>query len=328
MLLLPLILHMGRTSASYDDVLSSGIIFHKESKILLAEKFVNVQFLIPFPKYNFTMKTAMRNYLNKLSEKWRTPSIERPLDFSMNFNSTTDPFNLNWLLDMIEGKAEAAKQEAQAIRTDTSRFLDKNPLDSSRTRRRAPLIAAAAIAGIGLFGSGIIMGSSGRCGIMGIFGSCQDQAQPKQMQRISRRWNSTPWHLRTSYQKLKYQATRNSLRFRLSCLKSEQFNNKPSKTKIGTGKYSNNLQQLKETSISCGIAHKPLFSNQQINFNFDTAASLLNVVYADITSYKTALYAFKTNVLNSIPTLMDQRLLMSLVPRESLLAVIDDLYKS
>ena len=56
-----------------------------------------------------------------------------------------------------------------------------------------------------------------------------------------------------------------------------------------------------------------LFSNQQINFNFDTAASLLNVVYADITSYKTALYAFKTNVLNSIPTLLDKRLPMSLV---------------
>ena len=78
---------------------------------------------------------------------------------------------------MIEDKAEAAKQEAQAIRTDTSRFLNKNPLDSSLTHRRAQLIAAAAIAGIGLFGSGIMMGNSGGYGIMGIFGSCQDQAQ-------------------------------------------------------------------------------------------------------------------------------------------------------
>ena len=78
---------------------------------------------------------------------------------------------------MIEDKAEAAKQEAQAIRTDTSRFLNENLLDSARTRRRAPLIAAAAIAGIGLFGSGIMMGNSRGCGIMGIFGSCQDQAQ-------------------------------------------------------------------------------------------------------------------------------------------------------
>ena len=109
MLLLLIILQIGRTSASYDDVLSSGIIFHKESKILLAEKFVNEQFLITFPKYNFKMKTAMRNYLDKLPEKWRTPSIECPLGFSTSFNSTTDPFNHNWLLDMIEDKAEVAK---------------------------------------------------------------------------------------------------------------------------------------------------------------------------------------------------------------------------
>ena len=70
------------------------------------------------------------------------------------------------------------------------------------------------------------------------------------------------------------------------------------------------------------------FSNQPINFNFGTAASILNFVYADITSYKTALYAIKTNVLNSIPTLLDQRSPMCLVLRESLLAAIDAVYKS
>ena len=104
------------------------------------------------------MKTAMRNYLNKISEEWRTPSIECPLHFPRT--SIQRLINLNWLLDMIEDKVEAAKQEAQAIRTDNSRFLNKNLLDSARTRRGAPLIAAAAIAGIGFFGSSIMMGNS------------------------------------------------------------------------------------------------------------------------------------------------------------------------
>ena len=155
------------------------------------------------------------------------------------------------------------------------------------------------------------------------------RTRPKKMLRTLRLWDSTQWHLRIMYQKSKHRVTRSSLRYQTSCLKLEQFNNKPSKTKTGTGKYSkNNLTQFKAISTSCEIAHKTLFSNQQINFNFDTAASLLNVIYADITSYKAALYAFKTNVLNSIPTLLDQRLPMSLVPRESLLSVIDAVYKS
>ena len=269
----------------------------------------------------------MRKYLVKLSEKWRTPSIECPLDFSTNFNSTTDPFNLDWLLDMIEDKAEAAKQEAQAIRTDTSRFLIKNQPDSKHTRREAPLIAAAAIAGIGLFGSGVMMGNSGGCGIMGIFGSFQDQAQAnakniETLEQYSMALTDYVSEIESSSNE-KFFMISNELS-EIRAIQQQTIENQNRNWKIIETQFATiqrNLHILRDCT-------QTLFSNQQINFNFDTAASLLNVVYADIASYKTALYAFKTNVLNSIPTLLDQRLPTSLVPRESLLAVIDAVYKS
>ena len=71
-----------------------------------------------------------------------------------------------------------------------------------------------------------------------------------------------------------------------------------------------------------------LFSNQQLSFNFDTVASLLSILYADIKSYRSALYAYSINLSNSIPILLDKRLAMSLVPRESLLAVLDSAHDS
>ena len=71
-----------------------------------------------------------------------------------------------------------------------------------------------------------------------------------------------------------------------------------------------------------------LFSNQQFNFNFDTIASFLSVLYADIKSYRSALYAYKINILNSILILLDQRLLMSLVPRESVVDILNSVYVS
>ena len=267
------------------------------------------------------MKTAVRNYLTKLSEKWRTPFIECPLDFFTNFNSTTDP------IDMIEDKAEAAKQEAQAIRIETSRFLNKNPLDSTRTRRGAPLIAAAAIAGIGLFGSGIMMGNSGGCGIMGIFGSCQDQAKAnakniETLEQYSMALTDYVSEIEISSNE-KFFAISNELS-EIRAIQQHTIENQNRNWKILEEQFAT-IQKYFHILRDCT---QTLFSNQQINFNFDTAASLLNVVYADITSYKTALYAFKTNVLNSIPTLLDKRLPMSLVPRESLLAVIDAVCKS
>ena len=71
-----------------------------------------------------------------------------------------------------------------------------------------------------------------------------------------------------------------------------------------------------------------LFSNQQLNFNFDTLALFLSILYADNKSYRSVLYACSVNLLNSIPILLDKRLPMSLVPRESLLAALDSFHDS
>ena len=69
-------------------------------------------------------------------------------------------------------------------------------------------------------------------------------------------------------------------------------------------------------------------TQQKLNFNFDTAASLLLTLYADIRSYRAALYSFRINVINAIPTLLDKRLPISLVPRKSLIKILDVVHDS
>ena len=66
-----------------------------------------------------------------------------------------------------------------------------------------------------------------------------------------------------------------------------------------------------------------LFANQQLNFNFDTVFSLLSMIHASVESYRSALFAFRMNILNSIPVLPKGQLPMSLIPVESLLAIMD-----
>ena len=69
-----------------------------------------------------------------------------------------------------------------------------------------------------------------------------------------------------------------------------------------------------------------LFSNQKLHFNYDTAVTLLTVFAQIGQAIKFAYFAFNTNIFNSVPTFSDQRLPMSLVPIEWLLAVIDAVY--
>ena len=144
----------------FDKFLSKGILFHENAKILLAEKFVNVEFLIPFPRYNFTAKEAIEETLHKLSNMWNIPSVFCPFDFSSQFNTSTDQFNVNWLLDKIQSETHEAEQTVKNLHATTSKLLAENPDKSARDRRGAPVVAAAALAGICLFGSGVAMGSS------------------------------------------------------------------------------------------------------------------------------------------------------------------------
>ena len=85
-------------------------------------------------------------------------------------------------------------------------------------------------------------------------------------------------------------------------------------------------KSLKKNFICCEIVHKCLFSNQQLNFNFDTVASLLSILYADLKSHRSALLSYKVNLLNSIPTLLRKRL--SLVPKSLLIGMLNSVYDS
>ena len=162
---------------------------------------------------------------------------------------------------------------------------------------------------------------------MGIFGSCQYQAQAnanniETLEQYSMALTDYVSEIETSSNE-KFFAISNELS-EIRAIQQQTIENQNWNWKILEKQFAT-IQGNFHILRNCT---QTLFSKQHFNFNFDTAASLLNVVYADITSYKTALYAFKTNVLNSIPTLLDQRLSMSLVPRKSLLAVIDAVYKS
>ena len=282
------------TFSSEYEALTRGILFHKESQILLAEKFVNVQFLVPFPKYNFTMQKQVETMLAKLAEMWSQPSAECPLDFSQPFNSSQKPFNLNWMLAKIQNETNAAQQEVEHMRKVTAKFLsnDENEKENqnkqqnsqgiqNREKRGAPVVAAAAVAGIAMFGSlGLSMGGSSDCGFLGVFGNCQNTGK-KNAENIDR---LSQYASQLTEYVLEIEQASNEKFFLISNeiakIQKEMQENQNKNWKIVQQQFEifqNNFHVLRDCT-------QMLFSHQQLNFNFDTAASLLNVLYADVKS--------------------------------------------
>ena len=61
---------------------------------------------------------------------------------------------------------------------------------------------------------------------------------------------------------------------------------------------------------------KMLFSNEQLNFNFDLLSSLLAMIHAGIRRYCSVLFAFRMNILNPIPVILRGHIPMSLFPMD------------
>ena len=98
-------------------VLENGIIFNHVTKILLAEKFINVDFLVPCPKFELDLRAKIGAYIAKLGKISASPSWLplAHLDYSTNFWKYDSTFAVDWLLHQVENGVTLAVQELAAF---------------------------------------------------------------------------------------------------------------------------------------------------------------------------------------------------------------------
>ena len=143
-------------STNPNDLLEKGILFNERNKILLTEKFISVEFLVPFPTYEFSLKPDIEQLIHRLSQMWDLPSIFCPLNFSSHFSSNSSGFNVNWMLFQINHEIHESENDLTTIRNETSMFL-RPPSEQQPRKRRGAGVGLAALAAVGLFGGGIAM---------------------------------------------------------------------------------------------------------------------------------------------------------------------------
>ena len=76
-------------------ILANGIIFKNVTKTLLAEKFINVDFLVPFPKFEMNVSAELGSFLNKLAPLWAASSWQCDLDNYTNFKKNDSTFDID-----------------------------------------------------------------------------------------------------------------------------------------------------------------------------------------------------------------------------------------
>ena len=90
-------------------------------------------------------------------------------------NTSENVFKVDWLLKETKKHISFADEDLNKIKHEVSSFLKVTVIKKKQLFKKAvPLAVAGAV---GLFGTGIMFGASDDCGILGIFGSCQEKAR-------------------------------------------------------------------------------------------------------------------------------------------------------
>ena len=169
------------------------------------------------------------------------------------------------------------------LRNETVTFLQNDKVMQSRQRRGAH-VGALAMAGIGVLGSGLMMGGSAGCGLTGIFGSCQDQARTNaaNIDHISTITTTIVDYV------AKMQTTYGENFFNVSNKLAEIEEAQQQTTETQNNNWKIIEEQFQAINTNFQVLRdctQMLFSREQLNFNFDTTASLLSLLYSDMKSY-------------------------------------------
>ena len=146
-----------------------GILFNFDRKILLAERYINAEFVLPFPSLN----ASLQNYLDKvaatLDDLWKVDTNLCQLNFTRMSKSN---LTIEWTLKQTRYELQLAKRDLSELIKSAQTLL--TPADTKRTSfdratRVAPITFAA---GAGLLGFGLSSGSTLSCALTSIRGSC------------------------------------------------------------------------------------------------------------------------------------------------------------
>ena len=304
--------------------LERGVFFYGETKILLAEKFVSAQFLVPYPTLDIQLTKSLDKVARELQNMWRIPTYRCYLNFT---NASEHEFKVDWLLKETKKEISFPDEDLTKIKQEVPSFLKGTKIKKSQRFRTALPIAAAVAGAVGFFGTGIMFCASDDCGIMGIFGYCQEKAKTnaKNIEKLGKYAIAIGDNL----QQLANSTDEKVFRVSKDLALLHEIQNQIIETQNENWqKIDRQFQVFRNNIHNMRNCDQLLYTRQQVNFNFDTISSLHSLIYSNVKAYRAALFAFHMNIMNAIPSLLSKYVPLSLLPKESLeqiLKMVEDL---
>ena len=294
-----------------------GIDFIYQQKLLLAEKFVNTQFLVPFPTLNVSLENQFRNLSLLLKNSWNDYSFGCQLDHMIT-NETS--LNFDYLLHHTKNEIKSVQldilnMKSKIRRTFGTEEQTTKQTDSERTKRGAGLIALGALTTV-TAGPGIA------CSLGSIFGACGGSSRDREDFDLALSQIELNNH-RLAEVKGKVNAK--------MCFIADQLQDVNSVQKRNIQTQKNHSMVLMQAVDFIQNNSSLLKACSQLFYAWDqmlqVQASVLGSFSAllnELKMYRVAIYSYKLTILNSVMIMVKKLIPMALLPRSDLEEILRD----
>ena len=300
---------------------SNGIVFNRVKTVILAERYTHVSFLLPFPKLNIEVEAGLGNLTAIISEYWNAV----PGDCLELRDKVVPDTQTRRLLEETQRAFSDAKRELQEIQDELDSIL-KPPQDSRRRPRRLAGVAllAAAAAGAGLLTLGAHLTKT--C-IAGVLGPCKDERQIAANQRDiellartlvqnNRRWTE----IQTQTDEKFFMVAHD-----LNTLQKTQQIIQENQQEIWNATVTS-VNGLRNGLKHMMVCTEFLFTRSQLNLMRLTLTTKLQTLHASLQAFRAAVWSYRATLLDAIPGLAVGLLPMALVPRTTLLQILETIH--
>ena len=295
-----------------DKITNNGIEFVYQQKLLLAEMFINVEFIIPFPSLPNSLDIQLANFSSMLEQSWNAYKYGSNLTY-MNTNESS--LNFDYLSGFVDKQLQLARQDLQDLRTDISETLMRND-SHERNRRGVPLIAFGALTAV-TAGAGIA------CSIGSIFGACGGSTKNRDdidfaLQKLEE--NGNLWIEVQSKLNDKFYIVASQLKDVKQTQKQIVQTQKQQASTLNKA-----IDVINSNSRKLMACTQYFYArDQKLKLQTNLASSLL-ALNNEIKRYRIATYSYKLTILNSIMTMVNKFIHMALVPKQILDKILQSL---
>ena len=296
-----------------------GVVFNFEKKVLLTEKFENIQFVVPFPQYNTSIHEFVLNIEAELKRLWEFP----PGPYcALNFTKINDSgYKTDWFVSEIKLENIRAQADLQFLIDEMQDLLGTSPRAAEHPRvKRGAAVAIGLAAGV--LGAGIGFGATAGCVLKGIFGGgCHNlgdanrrliQATIRKIDDVERNWLEVE-----QIQEKKFFLVASELRGMKKIQRENMENQDRNWSELNT-----TMKVIQQNVNALKNCDQTLYNRGQINHARIVMLTALQQVYTNIKTYRTALFSYRINLLNSLSSMSSRLIPMSLVPKHDLHGIL------